>query len=450
MSAIGRDDDPAVATIAGMSASPPKMSPGSGGPLPTPESWLPKEHNLYRPRHGKRQLTALTCALVFFLTPALLLASGVRAEPFENRPLHGFPSLGDGWAFFPELSGWAIDQLPLRKAGVDAADGISTGVFGDPPGAANGPRNGSVGIPGANVPKGPQAYPQVLAGNDGWLYLGEDVHTRCEPVLDIDHVIAALNRLRQAVEASGRRFELVFAPDKSSEEPSHLPDSYVGKECAPQKTAEFWNRVPAATRALDLRPPLAAAEQRLGRSMYDPHDTHWTFDGGLTMTYAIAQAITPGITATWDAKPDGFKPWPADLERLLGRTVDRHLPAYALSPDGGADRARYIASDFKTPLRLVQTDAVPPAGTVRPNLAVVADSFTQFAEPFLAATCKDLTIVHTDTVAEGDPASLGDLFRDRDVVTFEFVERNVIGGSSALLRDQSIDKLARVLAQNPR
>ncbi|UUV28300.1 hypothetical protein NQK81_26225 [Amycolatopsis roodepoortensis] len=432
-----------------MFVNPPPTSSGQAELLQTPESWLPNEHSLYRPRHSRRQRTALTCGLVFFFVPVLLLVVGVRTEPFENRPLREFPGFGDGWSFFTGLSGWATDHLPLRKAAVNAADDISTGVFGDPPGAAAGAQDSSAGIPSkGRVPKGPQAYPQVIAGKDGWLYLGEDMHTRCEPVLDLDRVISALNRLRQAVEASGRRFELVFAPDKSSMKPAHLPDHYAGHDCAPPRTAEFWGKVPAATRAIDLRNPLADAERRLGRSVYDPHDTHWTFEAGLTMTYALAQAITPGVTATWQAKESGFRSWPADLERLLGRSVDRNLRAYALAPDGGADRTRYLASDFKTPLRLTQADTT--RGTVKPNTAVVADSFSQFASPFLAATCKDLTIVHSDTVAGGDAGTLKDLFEDRDVVVFEFVERNVIGGSSALLRDQTIDQLAKVLAQTPR
>lgn len=432
-----------------MFVNPPPTSSGPAKLLQTPESWLPNEHSLYRPRHSRRQRTALTCALAFFFVPVLLLAVGVRTEPFENRPLREFPGFGDGWSFFTGLSGWATDHLPLRQAGVNAADGVSTGVFGDPPGAAAGAQDSTAGTPGkGRVPKGPDAYPQVVVGKDGWLYLGEDMHTRCEPVMDLDRVIALLNRLRQAVEASGRRFELVFAPDKSTMKPAQLPDHYAGHDCAPPRTAEFWNKVPAATGVIDLRGSLADTERRIGRSVYVPNDTHWTFEAGLTMTYALAEAITPGVTATWQAKESGSRPWPADLERLLGRPVDRTLRAYSLAPDGGADRARYLASDFKTPLRLTRPET--PRGTITPNMALVADSFSQFASPFLAATCRDLTIVHTDTVATGDDATLKNLFEDRDVVVFEFVERNVVGGSSMLLRDQAIDRLARVLAQTPR
>jgi hypothetical protein len=426
------------------------------GRLPqTPESWLPNEHNLYRPRHSSRQRTALTCAVVFFLTPALLSVVGVRPADFENRPLHQFPSLSQGWGFFAGLSGWATDHLPLRQAGVQAADGINTGVFGDPPGSGQRKDPGTVGIDQGHAQAGTgdvpgYIYPAVLPGKDGWLYLGEDVNAKCRPVMDLDHVVSALRRLRAAVENSGRRFELVIAPDKYTEEPAHLPDDYVGKACAQARTSDFWNRVPRETGAMDLRPALADAERRLGRSLYDPDDTHWSYDGGLVMTYALGQAITPGITSAWQAAPNGIRPWPADLARLLGRTEQRQLPTYSLSTDGGSDRARYIASDFRTPLRLTQPDNARPAGSITQKVGIVADSFTQFATPYLAATCQDVTIVHSDTVAQSNAAQLAELFTDRDVVTFEFVERSVTGGSSALLRDQTIDEFAKVLAQSPR
>jgi len=431
------------------------QSPADGKLPLTPESWLPKEHNLYRPRHSSRQRTALTCAIVFFMAPVLLWVVGVQPTAFENRPLRPFPGLGDGWGFFTGLTGWATDHLPLRQAGVQAADGIGTGGFGDPPGSGQGTNHDTVGIDQGQRPAGTgdvpgYVYPQVIPGKDGWLYLGEDVNAKCRPVMDLDHVVSALQRLRAAVENSGRRFVLVFAPDKYTEEPSHLPDDFVGKSCAQARTTDFWNRVPRETGALDLRPALADAKQRLGRPLYDPNDTHWSYDGGLVMTYALGQAITPGSTTNWRAAPDGVRPWPADLARVLGRTEQRTLPTYSLSTDGGADRTRYIASDFRSPLHLTQPDGARPVGSIAPKVGIVADSFTQFATPYLAATCQDVTIVHGDTVAESNENQLAEMFADRDVVTFEFVERSVTGGSSSLLRDQTIGELANALARHPR
>lgn len=434
-----------------MSAPPSQAPRVRGGLPPTLESWLPREHTLYRPRHGKRQVPALVCALAFFLTPVLLLGLGVRPDAFENRALKEFPSLSDGWGFFTGLNGWASDNVPLRQFAVHKADGISTRVFGDPAGAALGTQQGTPGIPTGGGVRAPVNYPLAFTGKDDWLYYGQDVQARCDPVTDIATVIDGLNRLRRAVESSGRKFVLVVAPDKYTMEPQHLPDHYVGKDCAPAREAEFWQRVPAATGMIDLRPALTAAMHTGTDPIYDQHDTHWTYGGGMTMANAIAQAITPGVTRTWRVSPLGIRSWTGDLEKMLGRAVDRRLPSYRMSPDGGpTDRARYIASDFKVPLRLTQTSTPPPAGLVQPKTAVIADSFTQFAAPYLAAGFRDVTVVHTDSLAGSEPEQLAALFADTDVITFEFVERNVVGGHSTMLRDQAFDRFARALAQRPR
>ncbi|PRX47843.1 acetyltransferase AlgX (SGNH hydrolase-like protein) [Prauserella shujinwangii] len=396
----------------------------------------------------------MTCALAFFLAPAIAFVLGARPEPFENRALHEFPDPGSGWSFFTGLSKWATDHLPLREAGIRAASGISTGVFGDPPAAGTQSRGGTVGVsPHQDQPSDippAELFPKVITGKNGWLYLGEDITGKCLAAMDVDQVVAALNELRRAVESSGRRFELVVAPDKSTVVPEHLPDDYVGKDCSQRRARAFWQRIPTEAGAIDLRPALAESAARLGRPLYDPRDSHWTFAGGLTMTKAVLERIEPGSTSSWKVSASGFRPWPADLLVLLGQSGERRLHTYALAPDGSADRTRYIASDFRTPLRVRQPSLQGTTGTTEDSVGVIADSFTQFATPFLAAAVPDLMIAHVDTVAEASPDRLADMLVDRDVVVVEFVERIVAGGGSALLRDDVIGRIADVLARNPR
>ncbi|MCU1685585.1 MAG: hypothetical protein JWQ81_6324 [Amycolatopsis sp.] len=419
---------------------------------PTPEAWLPNEHSLYRPRHSRRQRTALTCALVFFLVPTLAFVFGVRATAFENRALRGFPSLSDGWNFFPDLSGWATDHLALRQAGVTAADGISTGVFGDPPGS-NGSGSQSPGVAGLPQPapvQPPIQYPIVIYGSDSWLYLGQDVGNKCNAVSDVSTVIAKINRLREAVLASGRQFELIVPPDKSTQDPEHLPPTFAGQQCFEARSAEFWNRVPAATGMIDLRAALTQSAVDVGHPIYDTYDTHWAYEGGVTMTYALADRLNPGITSTWVTKPRETQTWPADIVLLLNTTKYRTLRRYSLAPDGKSDRSQYVASDFRVPLRLKQPATAPATGVVSEPVGLIADSFTQFATPFLGAGFKDLTIVHPETMAQNTEQNATNLLVDRDVITVELAERNIAGGGSPLLQDSVIDAISKVLEQNPR
>jgi hypothetical protein len=291
----------------------------------------------------------------------------------------------------------------------------------------------------------------VINGTNGWLYLGADVSNKCNPTMDLNHVVSALQRLRHAVESSGRRFELVIPPDKSTAVPEHLPQNYAGKGCSVALSNQFWQRATRELGVIDLRNELASAALRVGHLLYSPNDTHWTFEGGMTMTYALAEALRPGVTSSWLANPGRIEPWPADIALYLGKSEDRHLHTYSLAPDGQTDRTNYVASDFRTPLRLTQASAGQPlSGVIGEKVGLIADSFTQFTSPFLAAGFKDIVIVHNETLAQNPAENTAHLLADRDVIAVELAERNVAGGASPLLQDSVLNTITKVLAENPR
>ena len=296
---------------------------------PVDEERLPREHPLHRPRHSRRQRTALVAALLFFLSPVLAAALSARPAEFENRELVPFPSLTEGWQFFPELSNWAGDHLPGRDVAVRTADGISGSLFGESYPFGQSPR-------ALNPPTGPMpptlddaelarqrnqllrtGFPQVLQGRDGWLYLGYDVLGACLPERPLDEVFTAVRGLRAAVEGSGRQFVLIPAPNKSTMVPQHLPENYVGAECAQQATNEFWRWMSGQPGVIDLRPDLGQAAARSATPAYSPVDTHWTEEGGLLMTRALAETVAPGSTRTAAAL---FSGWGARGACSLGAT----------------------------------------------------------------------------------------------------------------------------------
>ena len=89
-----------------------------------------------RPRHRRgrpgrvRQPLALLLAVAFFFGPAVAFVLGERPQEIENRRLTPFPSVSDGWAFFPQFATWATDHLPLRKQAVEGNAALSERVFG--------------------------------------------------------------------------------------------------------------------------------------------------------------------------------------------------------------------------------------------------------------------------------------------------------------------------------
>lgn len=389
-----------------------------------------------------RQLTTLAGAALFFLTPTITHSLGIHAARFENRELATFGDPRNGWSWLTGLPAWAADNLPLRDSAVRATETISRGVFGEP---AALPAQRSDPALAPDPRPSITEFPSVIEGRDGWLYLGADVSGACVPTRSLTDTLISLRRLRAAVKASGRQFVLVVAPNKTTMMPEHLPADYLGRDCAARARSEFWRRVVTEAGAIDLRPALAEIARRKGSPVYYPGDTHWSQEGGLAMTYTLAEQVHPGITRTWHVASTGSTPWPDDISPLIGRHDQHSIPTYSLAPAGQADRTQSIASDFRVPLRLTSPSA---AGTVGRPVLMIADSFTQFASSYLAAAFTDITIVHPETVG-ATPQLFGTLLAGGKIVVLEVAERNLVSGASPILLQPVITEIAHQLSQHP-
>ncbi len=425
-------------------------APDSGELPAVHEAWLPREHPLHRPRHGGKQITALVCAALFFAAPALGWLFGARAQPMGNQALAPFPSVTEGWGFVTGLDEWAADHLPIREPAVGSVRALSRGLFGEQArlgGASSSPPVGG-GAPAPRAPESgldPSLFPDVLRGEQGWMYLGHDVSYKCLPEMKLDRVIAGLRRWRSVVEASGREFRLIVAPDKSTVYPQHMPSDFVGEDCMTRARREFWRRVPAATGAIDLRAELLRVAERTGKPVYPEIDTHWRHAGGIAMTRRLAESLRPNVTDSWRVTPSRTYQHEADIPALAGKERTWTVLAYALAPDGGTDNTRFVPSDFHAPLHL---ESAPRPGMITRPTRMVADSFTQFASPYLAATFSDLTITHPDNVAE-HPRRVGRTLAEGEVVVFELSERFVAGGRYPMLRPEVAERVGDVLASHP-
>ncbi|WP_199430726.1 alginate O-acetyltransferase AlgX-related protein [Qaidamihabitans albus] len=418
------------------------MATGNQRALPAVhEAWLPREHVLHRPRHARRQTVALMCAAIFFLTPFATFALGGRATEFENRALTEFPSPADGWSFFTQLAPWATDQLVFREQAVGAADAVSRGVFAEPLPLGGGDRSG----PLQTTPDEPDdlRFPPVVEGRDGWLYLGEEIAGHCEQVQPLGETMAQLRRLHDGVEATGREFVVVIAPDKATMVPGKLPDDYVGKECHRRMVGEFWKAVTAEDYVVDLRDGLRAWGDRLGEPVYGPEDAHWSDEGGVLMARALAEKLRPGITDGWQVGPGETWRVPADLPPLTGRsgeTVGRH---YSVAPDGGRDQTRAVRTEYRTPLSL---DTASGPGTYGLKVGLLADSFTIRALRYLAAAFSDMTVLHHGTAQEDNGAAAGAMLAENSVVVLEVAERSLVRGGLAVLRAPAVDNILAELS----
>lgn len=427
---------------------------------PVHEAWLPREHSLHRPRHGRRQLTALISALVFFAAPTVMWVFGMRPAELENHKLASFPSPADGWGFLTGMDTWATDNLVFREEAIQVVDWVSRSVFGEPAPfdqgghAPAGPLAGSPGSQdstGSTQPDTPGAedesagYRRVIEGSDGWMYLGLDVSNKCQPQQPIDESVRQLAALRDAVEASGRTFMLVVVPDKTTMVPEHLPDTYPGKKCAREASPELWRQLAVQTRAVDLRPSLQTASDVLNRPLYFPLDSHWTDEGALTMVRQIADRLDEGVSKNWKLRTAGKRTAEADLPRLIGQHGDNHATNYRLLPDGRTDRTGQHLDD---PRRPVHRTSKPIKGMVDQSILLLGDSFMLPASAYMSAAFADVTQLYYGTI-ESDPATVISTMVDNDVVVMEMVERNIAQGKPAMLTAEFIDQLRQELQKHP-
>jgi hypothetical protein len=430
---------------------------------PVHEAWLPREHSLHRPRHGKRQLTALVSALVFFVTPALMWVFGARADEIENHKLASFPTFADGWGLFTGMDDWATDNLPFRGGAVSATEWISEAFFGE---AAPFDQGGG-GAPAGPLPGSPSEEPKpsdqtdptedgnggedqagvrrVVIGTDGWMYLGQDGSSKCTPVHPLEETVTQFTKLRDAIESSGRTFVLVIVPDKTTMVPEHLPGSYPNKDCAAPVTPELWQQTVGIAGAIDLRPRLESAADRYNKPVYYPQDTHWTSEGALEMLKAVATDVKPGIADTWKIQRKDQTVGVADLPPLIGKKGENQITNYRLRPDGRYDRVRKNTADLLTP-KTYNSKKLP--GMVNTPTAVLGDSFLVGASGYLPAAFSDLTVQYY-RAAENRPDEAVETMTDNEVVVLEVVERNVAAGAVAVLDQGFIDKLSTQLAKHP-
>jgi alginate O-acetyltransferase complex protein AlgJ len=410
------------------------------------ESWLPPEHPLYRPRHSHRQRTALTCAAVFFCVPVLALAMGVRATEIENRPLAGGPQLASGWGAVTGLPQWATDNLPWRDTAVRTVDGLSRRYFGEPwpqgsrIAAARAPFAPPVSTPGSVAGSG-----KVIEGRDGWLYYEFDVEGKCHPAQRMDDVLANLGRLRQAVEASGRRFVLIIAPDKTTAVPEYLPDSYAGKACSRTASEEFWRRAPAEAGAVDLRDDLRRITEHDRTPPYFPQDTHWDDRGALLLVRHAAERVEAQVTAGWKVEFERTESSESDLPKLLGRAGRNVVNVYSLAPDGVRDRTQPVHPDLGVPWPMT---SAPTEGMVQDRVGFLVDSFAMAATRYLPAAFANGDVVFYSSLRTAPEATLA-MMVEQDAIVVEAVERDVIFGSAAIVDPAVIDQIGSAMAAHP-
>lgn len=351
----------------------------------------------------------------------------------------------------------------MRSQAVKAGTLLSEKIFAEPPQYGKAPVQ--IGVPGVtgNEPDngaaaGAVKYPRVLSGTDGWLYLGGDVSSVCQPEQPVDEVVANLKRMYDAVTASGRRMVIVVPPDKSSAVPEHLPETFAGRDCMVSAKKGFWDEV-AATPGLTVIDPkltLARTQQEWGETVWRKSDTHWGPRGAMAFAQEVVEAIDPAAVADSQITSDGPRSMRGDLSAMIGNPTEDVLKDVTLTRPGvsltmnGAPIEPDDLPDLGYPPQTVTAESTQ-APLVPGKTLVLGDSFFQNSKGKLAPYFESMTYLHNMTAdVPGGIRGVVNSMIDSDTVVVEVVERSVVGGEVSIQAPENVDAIVKAMGENPR
>lgn len=383
-----------------------------------------------------RRVIALL-AVGFFVLPLALRAGGVTARPFENRALAAKPSLDAGWEVFDQTTRFFVDHMPLREQAVRAYSWTAQHVFDDspswrrellakePPAAALPQDNGSAAAPQAPAPGATGdtrvGSSPVLRGDDGWLYLADELGRACSPAVPWPVAVGRLESIARRIRRSGRPVAIVVPPNKSSIYPEHLDTERLGDlwDCAEGGERVLWSQLDRSREPalVALRGDLRRAKQTSRDALFHRKDTHWNEVGASVALPAILGRLGRGVAMRpGELVPRPPRTYTGDLTVLLG------TPEKDTTPDRAIRRS-------------------PGARVLGGRTLMLQDSFGDAIKPLVAPYLQTL---ETGLWVNLGPDQMWEMIKSADRVVIEVVERElnpllIDGGRFTLL----LDKLRR-------
>jgi alginate O-acetyltransferase complex protein AlgJ len=353
-------------------------------------------------------------AVVFFLFPAIAYVFGMRSRAIENRPLAPFPKVSHSWSALDELGAWYTDRLPFRPNAVKWREDLYRNLFDENPPADGGAieavpnavgGSSSAGAAAKNdapalgespalapktkserdfirLPPVPPEPPVpstslVVGGKDGWLYLAGEFYKECNPGQPPANVIAGLKRLDAILSASGRKFVLALAPDKSAVASQHLPDSYSFSNCAPKAKDDTYAMLRDAGLPgyIDARQLIETRQTAERRDYYLRKDTHWNGLAVAAISTEVARKLDPALTNDVTVH-ESVGSYVGDLTSLLGTPT----PDQSIFTSIGRAGVTVVQAP-QAPLQGLQSTETTTTSTKAPlykgRVFLVGDSFSE-------------------------------------------------------------------------
>ncbi|HET8876436.1 MAG TPA: hypothetical protein VFO53_08925 [Casimicrobiaceae bacterium] len=284
---------------------------------------LPRVPPPASPQHRRRDIAAYA---LFVVAITAMGIGAFRPQPratldAENRTLAAWPAWSMSRAFIAAFDRAFADRFGGREVLLRLHNRVLVRVFGVSP------------------------SPDVLIGNDGWLFFkGEDgrafdrYYRGTQPVADaeLQRVVDELRRRERFLAAHGIGYVVTIAPDKATIYPEHLPRwATRATQHSPLERLTGMIRAAGTLHFVDLREPLIAA--KLHSRVYYATDSHWNSIGARVAYDELMRSAGDFLAARLPAAADvtmppyvaGVDVYHGDLARMTGDINRFPEPDYA-------------------------------------------------------------------------------------------------------------------------
>lgn len=242
--------------------------------------------------------------------------------------------------------------------------------------------------------------PGVHVGTDRWLFSRHSIEDyqkeACSQKADVANMVLRLHALEKIIEASGRRFLFIVAPNKSTVYPEFL--GFV-----PQRDTCNRSRYDLLLETIGLHPlysfvrldELLNEAKKSHALLYDPTSIHWNGLGAIVAGDAIRQQIVEG---SWSERRLDYRPLAAGGPGNLKQQLLGIIPLAEEEPV-----RQYL-------------------GSGRPVLSpgiIYGDDFLLNLLPYLQQLFNQLNVIQTDRVPSG---RYGEDLRDYEFILIEKAE----------------------------
>jgi hypothetical protein len=246
----------------------------------------------------KKKIIFIIVYMVVCVTPfATLWFMKNDTSEQEKRELAAFPKLSvDGTpntAFFTQFDDWFSDHLGFRSYLVSAQTALKEYAFGE------------------------SAEPTVILGKNGWLFYEKTLDDYCHIATlskrNADNVAYSMKLLQEYCNVQGADFVFTVAPNKNTLYADNMPGRYV-------RLSEDSNLTRLESSLARYNIPYAdlkAAFMNDGRVLYQPRDSHWTYEGAMLAYRTIVAKLSSEHDIFQEITYTERRDWDADLVNML-------------------------------------------------------------------------------------------------------------------------------------